>query len=104
MKIEIEVPDEHINGALAAPSSRYWASEACWEGPAEWGYVIEREGDAGKPQRYELDERKLKTALEFMAKRYPVPFGHLQAGNYDGAIGDLLLQLMAFGPTEAKYG
>ena len=107
MKIQIEVPDEHINGALAEPHSRYWASEARWSHTAEdgrEGYVIEREGPGGKPCRHDLGASKLKVALEFMAERYPLPFAHLKAGNYDGEIGDLLLQLMAFGPKEPKYG
>lgn len=38
MKITVEVPNEHIDGALEAPHSRYWASEAVWtrvDGSAE---------------------------------------------------------------------
>jgi hypothetical protein len=104
MKIEIEVPDQYINGALAAPHSRYWASEAVWDPTHQVGRVVERDGANGKPETHILYPSKLKTALEFMARRYPVPFAHLQAGNYDGPIGDLLLQLIAFGPAEVKYG
>lgn len=104
MKIEIDVPNEHINGALLEPHSRYWASEAIWDPTHQVGRVVEREGANGQPDTHTLYPSKLKTALEFMARRYPVPFSRLQAGTYDGTTGDLLLQLMAFGPTEAKYG
>lgn len=104
MKIEIDVPDEHINGALAAPHSSYWASQAVWLADHQCGHVVERCGANGQHEAHALYPFNLKTALEFMARRYPIQFANLKAGNYDGSVGDLLLQLMAFGPTEAKYG
>lgn len=99
MKIRIEVPNAHIDGALAEPHSRYWASEARWVPRGLVGHVVDAE-DCGK--RYALNASKLKKALEVMAEKYPLPFAKLKSGDYDGPIGDLLLQLIAFG--EVRYG
>lgn len=58
----------------------------------------------GQPETHTFYPSKLKIALEFMARRYSTQFAQLKGGNYDGSSGDLLLQLMAFGPREVKYG
>ncbi len=97
MQITINVPDQHIHGALAAPASRAWADEAGWDPEKVEGFMVDASGTI-----YELDATELSKALVLMADRYPLPFANLQAGQYDGSIGDLLLQLMAFG--EAVYG
>lgn len=106
MKIQIEVPNEHIDAALAEPNSRYWASEAVWkivDGSHE-GYLVRKHlaDDHLGPPRIELDDRKLETALVLMASNHARNFGKLMTGCCDGETGDVLLQLMAFG--EVKYG
>lgn len=95
MKLTIEVPDEHINGALAAPHSRYWADSAQWD-------PTKRSGKNGQHAPIELNSHALKTALCLMATVCPRHFSRLMAGEYDGVTGDILLQLMAFG--ELRYG
>lgn len=105
MRITIEVPDEHIDGALAEPSSLYWALEASWRryNDSPEGWVLERGGAAdGAAERHLLGAARLKKALGLMYHVRPVQFAKLASGQYDGETGDLLLQLMAFG--EMKYG
>ncbi len=98
MKIEIEVKDEHINGALAAPHSRYWAQDCEWTPGELQGFVVAQDD----PAVYGLDELRLRSALIQMAAQMPKSFAMLSSGNYDGVVGDSLLQLMAFG--ELRYG
>ncbi len=98
MKITIEVPDAHINAALASPISRAWATEAQWYPETRDGYVVECDG----AQRYVLNASNLRAALELMAARYPNGFRYLLSNDYGGTTGNLLLQLMAFG--EERYG
>lgn len=102
MKLAIEIHDENIDGALAEPASRYWASEAEWRGaPLSCGFVKEII-EGGKPMRHVLTPEKLQGALVKMAEKHPKHFERLWLGTYDGETGDVLLQLMAFG--EVKYG
>jgi hypothetical protein len=98
MKIKIDIPDKHINGALAEPRSRYWASEAKWDPEEREGYAIERESG----ERHQLGSSKLQAALIHLAERRPTDLAALLSGNYDGETGDILLQLMAFG--EVRFG
>lgn len=101
MQITINVPDEHINGALAEPHSRYWAREAGWDPETSAGFVYEPQ-DNGADARHVLNAAKLEKALWGMAEKYPRQFARLISGDYDGSTGDVLLQLMAFG--ELRYG
>lgn len=100
MKITVDVPNAHIDNALAGPASHYWANEAAWtrypDGPE--GYVVE---DGIPPARHTLGSAKLKTALTKMADEFPARFGRIKSGDSDALDGDVLLQLMAFG--EVKY-
>lgn len=101
MKITIEVPDEHVHGALAGPHSRYWAGEMDWNTERCTGYVIECPDD-GSNKRHRLSATRLGAGLVAMAKHNPSQFAALLSGDYDGITGDVLLQFMTFG--EEKYG
>jgi hypothetical protein len=99
MKITIEVPDEHINGALAAPRARCWASAASWDPEAKQGHVVDSLDDG---TIYEIDEGSLRAGLIQMASKDPDVFARVLSGSYDAVTGDALLQFMAFG--ELRYG
>lgn len=96
MKITIDIPDQHINDALAAPHSIYWTTECEWDPETQSGYVIDNEADDG-PARYELTPEKLQAALVYLATGYPRTIAGLIAGEFDGPMGDELLQAIAFG-------
>lgn len=105
MQITINVPDEHIHGALAAPHSRYWALSGTWDAKTCKGCVVEAcEGGDGRAdsKAYDLNRLKLADALRLMFEKNPRKFGELAGGYYDGSTGDVLLQFMAFG--ELRYG
>jgi hypothetical protein len=105
VKITIEVPDKHIDGALAEPHSKYWASEARWDPKKREGHVVEvdsdRDSDDVKQITHTLNVHALKSGLALLAAQSPRAFAMLLSGDYDGLTGDLLLQLMALG--EIKY-
>lgn len=98
MKLTIEVPDRHINGALAAPHSRYWCSQVKIDGGIGWAV------DSGdeKPKKIRLTLTRVRIGLLAMQKHNPSQFAALCSGDYDGVTGDVLLQFMCFG--QEKYG
>lgn len=98
MKITIEVPEKHINGALLEPRSRYWADEAGWDPVEKNGFVIVR--DTGV--RYQVSETSIQSALVWLSLNKPLIFYELLSGRYDSETGDILLQAMAFG--KLRYG
>lgn len=105
MQITIKVPDEHINGALAAPHSRYWALSGTWDARTAKGCVVEAcEGGERRAdsKAYDLNRLKLAEGLRLMSEKTPTQFARLLGGGYDGSTGDTLLQFMAFG--ELRYG
>lgn len=103
MRVTIEIPDSHIDNALAEPCSRYWADEALWDTTTHTGYVVEREnGDGPKRIRHELDSGRVSRAVQLLVTESPLLLCRLCADGTDGPDGDALLQLMAFG--ELRYG
>jgi hypothetical protein len=99
MQITIHVPDEHINNALRAPHSRYWASAASWDPATKQGHVVDTRDNGSI---HELDAEDLARALIRMVALKPLQVVALAGGVYDGITGDTLLQLMAF--NELRYG
>ncbi len=101
MQITIEVPDAHINNALLHPHSNYWTNECEWDPVTQSGYVIDQEADDA-PVRRELTPDKLRIGLIYLAAHEPRVFAGIVAGEYDGPMGDVLLQSIAFGAV--PYG
>lgn len=102
MKIQIEIPDQNIDNALAAPHSRYWASEAGWDPKGRTGYVVDALAAVGEPRRYEFAADAIVRALQVMGEFGLAAFGHVCDDRADGPDGDTLLQYTVFG--ELKYG
>lgn len=106
MNVAIEIPDTHIDNALEAPHSRYWADEAGWDRVARTGYVVEREnGDGPKRIRHEFGAAQIERALQLMVggkTGTALTFANIITDNTDGPDGDVLLQLAALG--ELRYG
>jgi hypothetical protein len=94
-KFELSVSQDLIDSAIYEAHCRYWSCDLSWDGTS--GFIEEREGSSESEHgpRHALNAESIRRGLGELARLYPQLLGRLLAGELDGPMADVVVQVLS---------